>query len=141
MKTDIEITEFISRLPKAELHVHHIGSASPQTVAELAALWGSITGGAVFVDQSAEDLGSGDPVRWERDDVRVVKGCPQTQSVPLVRPACVVVSCVFAEDDAQLPYVGNEHAVGALGPDKRSATMSIAVSRSICSHSAAWGRR
>jgi len=37
LKTDIEITEFISRLPKAELHVHHIGSASPQTVAELAA--------------------------------------------------------------------------------------------------------
>jgi len=37
LKTDIEVTDFISRLPKAELHVHHIGSASPQTVAELAA--------------------------------------------------------------------------------------------------------
>ena len=28
---------FIEGLPKAELHVHHVGSASPQTVAELAA--------------------------------------------------------------------------------------------------------
>ncbi|MGA8986798.1 adenosine deaminase [Aeromicrobium sp.] len=27
---------FISELPKAELHVHHVGSASPRTVAELA---------------------------------------------------------------------------------------------------------
>jgi aminodeoxyfutalosine deaminase len=30
-------TEFISGLPKAELHVHHVGSASPRIVAELAA--------------------------------------------------------------------------------------------------------
>ncbi|NUR31996.1 MAG: adenosine deaminase [Catenulispora sp.] len=29
--------EFIAGLPKAELHVHHVGSASPQTVARLAA--------------------------------------------------------------------------------------------------------
>lgn len=29
--------EFIAGLPKAELHVHHVGSASPATVAELAA--------------------------------------------------------------------------------------------------------
>jgi aminodeoxyfutalosine deaminase len=28
--------DFISRLPKAELHVHHVGSASPHIVAELA---------------------------------------------------------------------------------------------------------
>lgn len=28
--------EFIAALPKAELHVHHVGSASPETVAELA---------------------------------------------------------------------------------------------------------
>jgi adenosine deaminase/aminodeoxyfutalosine deaminase len=32
-----EIKSFIAGLPKAELHVHHIGSASPQTVAQLAA--------------------------------------------------------------------------------------------------------
>ena len=31
------LTDFIARLPKAELHVHHIGSASPRIVAELAA--------------------------------------------------------------------------------------------------------
>jgi len=31
------IEEFIAGLPKAELHVHHIGSASPRIVAELAA--------------------------------------------------------------------------------------------------------
>ena len=29
-------TSFIARLPKAELHVHHVGSASPRIVAELA---------------------------------------------------------------------------------------------------------
>ena len=32
-----DLREFIAGLPKAELHVHHIGSASPATVAELAA--------------------------------------------------------------------------------------------------------
>ena len=29
--------DFIAGLPKAELHVHHVGSASPRIVAELAA--------------------------------------------------------------------------------------------------------
>jgi len=32
-----DLTAFIAGLPKAELHVHHIGSAAPATVAELAA--------------------------------------------------------------------------------------------------------
>src|SRR6185437_13664065 len=32
-----ELSEFIAGLPKAELHVHHVGSASPRIVAELAA--------------------------------------------------------------------------------------------------------
>jgi adenosine deaminase len=32
-----ELDAFISALPKAELHVHHVGSASPRIVAELAA--------------------------------------------------------------------------------------------------------
>jgi adenosine deaminase len=32
-----DLDDFIAGLPKAELHVHHIGSASPATVAELAA--------------------------------------------------------------------------------------------------------
>ena len=32
-----ELEAFIAGLPKAELHVHHVGSASPRTVAELAA--------------------------------------------------------------------------------------------------------
>ena len=31
------LTDFIAGLPKAELHVHHVGSASPRAVAELAA--------------------------------------------------------------------------------------------------------
>ncbi len=31
------LREFIAGLPKAELHVHHVGSASPEVVAELAA--------------------------------------------------------------------------------------------------------
>ena len=31
-----DLTGFISRLPKAELHVHHVGSASPRIVSELA---------------------------------------------------------------------------------------------------------
>ena len=35
MTTDL--TAFIAGLPKAELHVHHVGSASPRIVAELAA--------------------------------------------------------------------------------------------------------
>ncbi|WP_427151709.1 adenosine deaminase [Streptomyces sp. TRM70308] len=32
-----ELSDFIAGLPKAELHVHHVGSASPRIVAELAA--------------------------------------------------------------------------------------------------------
>lgn len=32
-----DLTRFIAGLPKAELHVHHVGSASPRIVAELAA--------------------------------------------------------------------------------------------------------
>src|SRR5688572_32356327 len=32
-----DLTSFIAQLPKAELHVHHVGSASPRIVAELAA--------------------------------------------------------------------------------------------------------
>jgi aminodeoxyfutalosine deaminase len=32
-----DLTAFIGDLPKVELHVHHVGSASPRTVAELAA--------------------------------------------------------------------------------------------------------
>jgi len=32
-----DLKAFIAGLPKAELHVHHVGSASPRTVAELAA--------------------------------------------------------------------------------------------------------
>jgi aminodeoxyfutalosine deaminase len=31
-----DLTDFIAGLPKAELHVHHVGSASPRVVAELA---------------------------------------------------------------------------------------------------------
>lgn len=36
MTTTRDLTSFIAGLPKAELHVHHIGSASPRIVAELA---------------------------------------------------------------------------------------------------------
>ena len=32
----MSLTDFITGLPKAELHVHHVGSASPRIVAELA---------------------------------------------------------------------------------------------------------
>src|ERR671937_1953667 len=32
-----DLNEFIAGLPKAELHVHHVGSASPRIVSELAA--------------------------------------------------------------------------------------------------------
>jgi len=35
--TTTSLPEFIAGLPKAELHVHHVGSASPRIVAELAA--------------------------------------------------------------------------------------------------------
>ncbi|GGO11890.1 aminodeoxyfutalosine deaminase [Microbispora rosea subsp. aerata] len=38
-----ELTRFIAGLPKAELHVHHIGAASPRIVAELAARYEGAT--------------------------------------------------------------------------------------------------
>lgn len=37
MTTPPDLDKFIAGLPKAELHVHHVGSASPRIVAELAA--------------------------------------------------------------------------------------------------------
>lgn len=37
MSDSSDLTAFIAGLPKAELHVHHVGSASPRIVAELAA--------------------------------------------------------------------------------------------------------
>jgi aminodeoxyfutalosine deaminase len=36
MAPQSDLASFISRLPKAELHVHHVGSASPRIVSELA---------------------------------------------------------------------------------------------------------
>lgn len=36
MSPSEDLTAFIARLPKAELHVHHVGSASPRIVSELA---------------------------------------------------------------------------------------------------------
>jgi aminodeoxyfutalosine deaminase len=36
MSSSPDLTDFIARLPKAELHVHHVGSASPRIVSELA---------------------------------------------------------------------------------------------------------
>jgi hypothetical protein len=30
--------------------------------------------GVIFVDQTTEDLRSGDPLSWERDEVRVIQG-------------------------------------------------------------------
>ncbi|HZG02255.1 MAG TPA: adenosine deaminase [Streptomyces sp.] len=45
-----ELSAFIAGLPKAELHVHHVGSASPRIVAELAARH---PGSAVPADEDA----------------------------------------------------------------------------------------
>ncbi|MBB5873014.1 aminodeoxyfutalosine deaminase [Allocatelliglobosispora scoriae] len=38
-----DLTEYIAGLPKAELHVHHVGSASPKIVAELASRYEGTT--------------------------------------------------------------------------------------------------
>jgi aminodeoxyfutalosine deaminase len=48
-----DLTAFIAGLPKAELHVHHVGSASPRIVAELAARHPA-AGVPVDVDKLAE---------------------------------------------------------------------------------------
>jgi adenosine deaminase len=49
-----ELSEFIAGLPKAELHVHHVGSASPRIVAELAARHAGTTPVPADVDLLAE---------------------------------------------------------------------------------------
>src|SRR5437899_2061400 len=50
----MSLVEFISGLPKAELHVHHVGSASPRAVAELAARHEGSTPVPADPDQLAE---------------------------------------------------------------------------------------
>ena len=49
-----DLSAFVAGLPKAELHVHHVGSASPQTVAELAARHAGTTPVPADPDQLAE---------------------------------------------------------------------------------------
>ncbi|RKN41554.1 adenosine deaminase [Micromonospora endolithica] len=39
----MDLTDFITGLPKVELHVHHVGSATPQTVARLAERYAGTT--------------------------------------------------------------------------------------------------
>lgn len=51
---DHRMRDFITGLPKAELHVHHVGSASPQTVAALAARHEGTTPVPADVDKLAE---------------------------------------------------------------------------------------
>ncbi|BCY11457.1 adenosine deaminase [Actinoplanes sp. L3-i22] len=52
MTTDL--TEFIAGLPKVELHVHHVGSATPQTVARLAERHAGTTSVPADPDKLAE---------------------------------------------------------------------------------------
>ncbi len=47
-----DLSEFIRGLPKAELHVHHVGSASPRIVSELAARHA----GSTLVPSDLDDL-------------------------------------------------------------------------------------
>ncbi len=49
-----EHAEFIASMPKAELHVHHVGSASPRIVAELASRYAGATPVPADPDQLAE---------------------------------------------------------------------------------------
>ncbi len=49
-----DLTAFISGLPKAELHVHHVGSASPAIVADLAARYEGSTSVSTDPQQLAE---------------------------------------------------------------------------------------
>ncbi|SDJ20487.1 adenosine deaminase/aminodeoxyfutalosine deaminase [Frankineae bacterium MT45] len=49
-----DLAQYVAGLPKAELHVHHVGSASPQIVAELAARHA----GSTPVPADAEQLAS-----------------------------------------------------------------------------------
>jgi aminodeoxyfutalosine deaminase len=51
---DHVMQDFIAGLPKAELHVHHVGSASPQTVAALAARHEGTSPVPADVDKLAE---------------------------------------------------------------------------------------
>jgi len=50
----MSLNDFIAGLPKAELHVHHVGSASPRAVAELAARHEGSTPVPADPDQLAE---------------------------------------------------------------------------------------
>ena len=54
MSPDPDLPAFVAGLPKAELHVHHVGSASPQAVAQLAARHASSTPVPADPDKLAE---------------------------------------------------------------------------------------
>lgn len=53
-----QLQTFIEGLPKAELHVHHIGSATPETVAALAARYEGTTDVPTDPTQLAEYFSS-----------------------------------------------------------------------------------
>jgi len=72
--------------------------------------------GVVFVDQAADDLRSGDPLGWERDDVRAVQWRPQVQLVTLVRMSGVVVLRVL-QGDPQMAVADDERPVGTFGAE------------------------
>jgi hypothetical protein len=69
----------------------------------------------VFVDQSAEDRAPSDLVNGQIGDATSWRGWPLAQRA--MRPMFVVVRRVLAEDGCQMPFAGDEHAVGAFPSD------------------------
>jgi aminodeoxyfutalosine deaminase len=53
-----DLTAYIAGLPKAELHVHHVGSASPRIVAELAARHNADRGGSAALRAKGDEGGT-----------------------------------------------------------------------------------
>jgi hypothetical protein len=69
----------------------------------------------VFVDQPAEGRAPSDLVNGQIGDATSRHGRPLAQRT--MRPMFVVVHGVLAEDGCQVPFAGDEHAVGAFPAD------------------------
>jgi hypothetical protein len=83
---------------------------------------------AVFVDESAEDVGSFDVAKW-RDLRWWLTRHRRLEVDASVRPRDVVVAEVLGEDPLEVATTPDQGPVQALGPDRSDPSFGVGVGR------------